>query len=235
MADPAGNRSPAAVSRGRIVLRVLHPAIEAASVHDEGDDGVDAVSCLDVREHERTISAHTPGIAVHHLEAGSDQRRKIDLVDHQQVAAGDARTALAGNLVASGNIDHVDRDVSKFGAEGCGKIVAAGLDQQQIQPREPAGKLGTTGKIDAGILPDGGVRAAAGLDAHDALGSQRAGAREELRILARVNVIGDRSDLEAIAEGPAKSVHQRGLAGTDRATDADAQGSMSCHVRKSLV
>ena len=40
------------------------------------------------------------GVAVHHRKVGADQRRQVDLVDHQQVGAGDAGPALARDLVA---------------------------------------------------------------------------------------------------------------------------------------
>ena len=35
--------------------------------------------------------------------------RQIDLVDHQEVRAGDARAALGWDLVTGGDVDDVDR------------------------------------------------------------------------------------------------------------------------------
>jgi hypothetical protein len=78
------------------------------------------------------------------------------------------------------------------------------------------------------------VRAAAGLDTHDALGRQSAGAGEELGVLLGVDVVGDRRDLVAVAHVLAQAIHQRGLAGADRATDADAERSIA-HDLNSLV
>ena len=51
-------------------------------------------------------------------------------------------------------------------------------------------------EVDRGVLADGGVRAAAGLDAHDALGRERAASHQELRVLLGVDVVGDDGDLE---------------------------------------
>ena len=67
------------------------------------------------------------------------------------------------------------------------------------------------------------MRAAAGLDAADPLGRQRAAPGQELGVLAGIDVVGDRDQLEAAAHALAQPVHQRRLARADRAADADAQ------------
>ena len=64
-----------------------------------GDLG-DALVLLQIGEDEGPLAAHLARVAVHHLEVGADQRREIDLVDDQQVGAGDAGPALARDLVA---------------------------------------------------------------------------------------------------------------------------------------
>ena len=122
---------------------------------------------------------------------------EVDLVDHQQVAAGDARPALARDLVAGGDVDHVDREIRQLRAEGGGQVVAAALDQDQVERGEAARQVGDAGEVDRGVLADRGVRAAAGLDAQDALGRQGAGAGEELRVLLGVDVVGDGGDVVA--------------------------------------
>ena len=96
------------------------------------------------------------------------------------------------------------------------------------------------GQVDAGILADGGVRAAAGFHAHDAFRHQRAGAGQKLRILAGVDVVGDGGDVVMVAHRLAQPVGQRGLAGADRAANADAQGTVvtkrsRSHERNNLV
>jgi hypothetical protein len=41
------------------------------------------------------------GIALHHFERSADIGREIDLVDDEEIRAGDARSALRRNLVAA--------------------------------------------------------------------------------------------------------------------------------------
>ena len=59
--------------------------------------------------------------------------------------------------------------------------------------------------------------------AEDAVRRQRAGACQELRVFLGVDVVGDRGDVVAAAQEFAQGVHQRGLAGADRAADADTK------------
>src|SRR5690606_26057078 len=89
-------------------------------------------------EHERTISSHLLGITIHDFEGSADVRRKVGLVDDQEIRAGDARTSLARDLVSTGNIDHVDREVGELGTEGRREIVATALDDDQVQLQAPA-------------------------------------------------------------------------------------------------
>jgi hypothetical protein len=92
------------------------------------------------------------------------------------------------------------------------------------------------GKVDGGVLADGGVRTAARLDAHDALDRQGVGDGQEARILLGVDVVGDGADVVALPEDLAERFHQGSLAGADRPADAHAQGSsVRGHERKSLV
>ena len=74
------------------------------------------------------------------------------------------------------------------------------------------------------------MRAAARLDAHDALGRQRASLGEDALILLGVDVVGDGGDVVGVAHPLAQLLHERRLAGADRSTDADPQGSVAgCH------
>ena len=109
-------------------------------------------------------------------------RREIDLVDDEQVGTGDARPALRRDLVAGRDVDDVDRHVGELRREGRGEVVAAGFDQHQIELGKLRSHLGDRGEVDRGVLADRGVRTAAGLDAGDALGRQRAGAHQILGV-----------------------------------------------------
>src|SRR5579885_3480030 len=68
---------------------------QAALADDERGYLVDPLVLLEVGEQEGPRTAHLAGVAVDDVEIGADARRKIDLVDHQQVRACDARAALA--------------------------------------------------------------------------------------------------------------------------------------------
>ena len=131
--------------------------------------------------------------------------------------------ALPRDLLAAGDVDDVDGEVGELGAEGGGEVVAAGFDQQQLEAGEAAGHLAHGGEVDRGVLADRGVRAAAGLDAHDALGRQGAGDGEQALVLLGVDVVGDHGHVPAVAHGLAQDLAQHGLAGADRAADADAE------------
>jgi cobyric acid synthase len=73
--------------------------------------------------------------------------------------------------------------------------------------------------------PDG-IEGPARFHAHDARLGQRGGAHEDQRVLLGVDVVGDGADVVAVAEGLAQLLHQRRLAGADRAADTDAQGAV---------
>src|SRR6185295_12542472 len=63
---------------------------------------------LQIGEHERFVAAHRLRIARHDLEAGADVRGEIDLFEDEQTGSRDAGPALAWNLVAARDVDHVD-------------------------------------------------------------------------------------------------------------------------------
>ena len=88
-----------------------------ALVDDEGDDLGQALTGLEVAENEGLLAAHSFGIGGHDLERSADHGCEIDLIDHQQVRACDAGPALARNLLAGRNIDDVERQIRKLGAE----------------------------------------------------------------------------------------------------------------------
>ena len=108
--------------------------LEEELAPDPVDHGGSAGAVAEVGEDKRPISPHAPGVALHHAEVGADVGREVDLVDHEQVRARDAGPALARDLVALGHVDHVDRGVDQLGAERRGQVVAAALDEQQLEP-----------------------------------------------------------------------------------------------------
>ena len=91
-------------------------------------------------QQERPLAPHLQAVAPHDVQVGADVRRQVDLVDDQQVAVADARTSLAGNLVALGHVDDEDETVGQLAREDRGEVVAAGLDDDQLEVREAAAR-----------------------------------------------------------------------------------------------
>ncbi len=127
-------------------------------------------------------------------------RREVDLVDDEKVRPGDTGSPLGRDLVARRDVDHVNREIGQFGRESSGEIVAAGFDQHQIETWKFRPHIGDRGEVHRGVLADRGMRAAAGLDAGDAIRRQRSRAHQEFRIPFGVDVVGDRGDV--VAAGP---------------------------------
>ena len=97
-----------------------------------------------------------------------------------------------------------------------------------VGSRELIGRVGGDEIADGslvhrGVLADRGVRAATGLDAHDALRIQRPRHRQQALVFLRVDVVGDDDEVPALAHRLAQHLDQRGLAGADRPADTYPQ------------
>src|SRR5262249_10084150 len=121
------------------------------------DDLSEADAVLEVREGEWPFAAHELGVARHDVEAGADVRREIDLVDHQEVRARNTGTTFARDLVASGDVDHIDRRVHELGAEAGRQIVAAGLEKDDLEVGVPSGQLVQRVEVHRRVFANGGV------------------------------------------------------------------------------
>src|SRR3569623_3329037 len=157
-------------------------------------DLVESSTKLEVGEHKWLGAAHAPRIEFHHFQRRADVRREIDFIDYQQIGLGDAGPALARKLVASGDVDHVESQIGQLGTESGAEIVAATLDQHEIEIGKTAAQLVDRGEVHRRILADRRVRTAAGLDADDTLRRQGLVTGEKLRILFGVYVIGHRRE-----------------------------------------
>jgi hypothetical protein len=128
---------------------------------------------LEVGHGVGSVGTHALGVGAHHVEVGAHMRSEVGFVDDEQVALGDAGAALARNFFAAGHVDDVDRQVAEFRAEGGGQVVTTGLDEHDVGIGKLLQHAVDRFEIDRGIFADGGVRAAAGLHAQNALGLQR--------------------------------------------------------------
>jgi hypothetical protein len=149
--------------------------------------------------------AHALRIPLHHVEIGADMRGQILLIDDEQVRAGDARPALARDFLALADGNHIDRQVGQVRREGCRQIVAAGFDEDHVKIGKTPVEIGYGLEVDRGVLADRSVRAAARLDADDALRRQRLHAHQRLRVLLRVDVVGDDGDGIVFAQRPCRA------------------------------
>src|SRR5690606_16833377 len=122
--------------------------------------------------------------------------------------------------------------------EGRRQIVAAALDQDDVELRETPVEVSDGGKVQRGILANGGMRTAASLDADDAIFRNRLGPGKDQGILTRIDVIGNDCHRISVAHGLEQLLAQGRLARADRAANADPQGAVvrfSRHERKILV
>src|SRR6185295_9680259 len=109
-------------------------------------------------------------------------------------------------------------------AEARGEVIAAALEKDDVEAGMPRGHLVQRVEVQRGVLADGGVRTPAGLHADDPIGRQGFAADEKLHFLAREDVVGDDAEPILLAHRLAQGVDERGFAGADRSTDADANG-----------
>ena len=163
------------------------------------------------------------GVALHHAEVGAHVRRQVDLVDDEQIRPRDARAALARDLLSFRDVDDIDGRVHELRTERGGQVVATALHQQEVERREPSQQAANRFEVDGRVLANRRVRAAAGLDADDALGRQRPAPREELGVFLRIDVVGDHGHVHARSQPQAERLGQRGLPGADGTADPDLE------------
>ena len=106
-----------------LVERPIHNSVETFVAFEVGKD-------------EWPGAAHPATIAIHHFERSANVRRKVDLVDHQQIGPYDARPAFAGDFVSTGHVDDVDGSIRKVGTECRGQIIAATFNKDDIDMPE---------------------------------------------------------------------------------------------------
>src|SRR5262249_40353329 len=140
-----------------------------------------------------------------------------------QIAAGNAGAALARDLVPFGNVDHVDATVSELRGKSGGQVVAARLDDHDLQARKLSFEPGYGGEIDTGVFPDCAVRARTRLDTDDSFQRQGLAAGQELGVFLGVDVIGDDGEIELRPERATEPLDQRRLARAHRPADTHSK------------
>ena len=135
--------------------------------------------------------------------------------------------ALARDVVTARDVDDEDLHVGERGAEDRGEVVAAALDEHEVERALVALELLDGLEVDRDVVADRGVRAAAGLHGDDPLGRQDAGRAQELRVLGRVDVVRHDADARVVAQLAAELGDEAALARPDRPADADPQCALS--------
>ena len=98
---------------------------------------------------------------------------------------------LRGTFFACSHVDHVNGEVAELGAEGGGQIVATALNEHDVGIGVLHQHAVDGLQVDGAVFTDGGVRAATGFHAHDALGCKRAADSEQALVFLGVDVVGD--------------------------------------------
>ena len=221
--------------QGHSVL--LTQRLQSALLDDEAGDLLDTSTSLQVREKKGACASHALRVGCHDREIRANEWREVDLVDDQQIRARDAGTALARNLFAARDINHINSQVGELRTEGCRKVVATGLDEAQLRMREAAAHLFDRGEIHGGIFANCSMGTAACLHAHDALRGQCLRSRQNELVFLCVDVIRNHEEVVLIPEPFAERLDERRFSRAHRATDSDAQGAMQgrIHERNNLV
>ena len=152
---------------------------------------------------------------LHHLEAGADVRREVGLVDDEDVRMRDPGPVLARDLVAGGDVDHIDEIVDQRRRKGERQIIAAAFDQHDIAIRKAPLHVLDRREVHAWILAHRSMRAGTCLHSEDAFLEQNAleGTLDVLGVLGRHHVVGDDEHLDAEVEQPRRNgFHDCGLA-----------------------
>src|SRR5256885_13694840 len=84
---------------------------------------VEPLSYLEIRKEIGQVAPHSLAVPIHHGQIGSDMRREIDLVDHQEIGPGNSGTTFARDLITGCHIDHIDDSVRELSAECRSEIV----------------------------------------------------------------------------------------------------------------
>src|SRR5580704_7528268 len=101
---------------------------EPPSCDHKSCDLVDALAAFQIGKNKGTLCAHSSGVHFHYLKVCTYQSGQVDFVYDKKIRASDTRAALARYFFSRGNVDDIDRQVGKLGAEGRREVVAAGFD-----------------------------------------------------------------------------------------------------------
>lgn len=179
------------INASRSPLGSVLPTLQAQLISTAGLPGtqnevnnvIHSLTMLHHREDSRAALSHLGRIALHNLQIGTNNLGQIDLVDNQQVRAGDTRSALSGHLVTSSDIDNVDDEIGQLTRVVGGEVVTTRLDEEEVGLELLLQGLQSE-QVGADILTDGSVRTTTCFDGADSAGRQGLVASEELGVFS---------------------------------------------------
>src|SRR5690606_6912757 len=108
--------------------------------------------------------------------------------DDEEVGSGNRRATLAWDFFALRHRDHIDGDVCQVRRESRRQIVAAALDQDDIEIGELAVEIVDGREVERGVFADRRMRTAARFNTDNAVLRNGLHAREDQRVFLRVDV-----------------------------------------------
>lgn len=179
-----------------------------------------------LREDERPVSAHPPGVPLHHVQICANRGGQVGFIDDKQITLSDARASFARDLVAPGDIDHLDGVIGQFATEAGGQIVAPGFQEKKIRA-ELCVQFLQSHQVGGNIFANRRMGATAGFHGANALGGKRIVSCQKLAVFPREDVVGHGRQAQFSAQLPAELKHERGLPAPHRTTHADREGAFA--------
>src|SRR5580700_8388361 len=189
------------------------------------DDRIQPHAIAQIGEKKWPAAPHLARIAIHHLERRPHIRRKVNLVNHQQIRPHNPWAAFARNFVTLGHVDHINPDIHQLRTERRAQIVAAAFNKYKFQARKTILKLSDSPQIHGSVLANRRVRTSARLHSSHSFGRQRPLPQQIFRVLFRVNVVRHDGKVAGRPQSLAQAVNKHCLSGSDGSRDSHSKGA----------
>ncbi len=123
---------------------------------------------------------------------------EVGLVDDEEIALHDPRSALSWDVLALGHRDHVEGVIGKFGIERRREVVTTALDEDEIEVGMIGEERIDLRQIYRRILTDASMRARTGLDTCDQIrrDQSRKALTERVGVLLGQDIVGDHAHVK---------------------------------------
>src|SRR6266404_8920375 len=93
---------------------------------DETDNLHQTFLRLEISHYKRAFASHLLCIRSHHFERSANIGSQVGLVDNEKIRSSDSRSSFSGDFFATGNIDHINREIGELRTEGRREVIAPG-------------------------------------------------------------------------------------------------------------